>query len=86
MTEETTTNGASESSPPGKKQSKGIWKFRRKRKFENNFDENGNYIARDCDWKEMYADYYGPLVTDKHGHKAGKFSCKNTKNWGIRMY
>ncbi len=56
--------------PPQKKR---VWLFQRKRPFEENFDSSGQYIQRNRDWQEVYADYYGPVVEDEKSHKAGKF-------------
>ncbi len=47
--------------------------FPKKRKFEENFDSDSNFIPRDKDRLELYSDYYGPIIEDKKGHKAGKF-------------
>lgn len=68
--------------PKEKKKKKGFWLFRKKRPFEENFDENGNYIPRKHDRNELYSDYYGPLVEDDKGHKAGKFFLENYKELG----
>ena len=58
----------------GKKKKKGKrrW-FSKKRDFEKNYDEQGNYVPREKSRYEAYSDYYGPIIEDEKGHKAGKF-------------
>ncbi|WP_371803398.1 hypothetical protein [Candidatus Lokiarchaeum ossiferum] len=47
--------------------------FPKKRKWEENYDTNGEFISRSQDRLTLYSDYYGPIIEDKNGHKAGKF-------------
>ncbi len=57
--------------PPKKK--KRLRLFNKKRPFEENYDADGNFLPRKRVREEVYSDYYGPLVVDEKGHKAGKF-------------
>ena len=60
--------------------------FSKKRKWEENYDEYGNYVPRQKNRNERYSDYYGPIVEDKNGHKAGKFFFKEYEGFGHIHY
>jgi hypothetical protein len=47
-----------------------------------NYDENGKFIPRKNIWDEKYTDYYGPVVVDKDGDKAGSFFFKEYADFG----
>jgi hypothetical protein len=49
---------------------------------EIRYDQNGNFIPRKWNKDEKYTDYYGPIVVDKDGDKAGKFFFKEYAELG----
>ncbi len=64
-----------------KKKGKRRW-FSKKRDYEKNYDEQGNYVPREKSRHEVYSDYYGPMVEDEKGNKAGKFFFKEYNTLG----
>ncbi|MHA1900490.1 MAG: hypothetical protein ACTSWX_07655 [Promethearchaeota archaeon] len=67
----------------GKKKKKGKrrW-FSKKRDWEENFDQQGNYVPREKARHEVYTDYYGPIIEDEKGHQAGKFFFEEYNSFG----
>ncbi|MHA1647223.1 MAG: hypothetical protein ACTSVL_06595 [Promethearchaeota archaeon] len=63
------------------KKGKRRW-FSKKRDYEKNYDEQGNYVPREKSRHEVYSDYYGPMIEDEKGNKAGKFFFKEYNSLG----
>ena len=70
-----------ESKDKKKKKGKRRW-FSKKRDHKQNYDEQGNYVPREKKRQGVYSDYYGPMVEDEKGRKAGKFFFKEYNSLG----
>lgn len=83
LKEQTLEEMINEEEKKGEKKKKGKrrW-FSKKRDFEKNYDEQGNYVPREKSRHEVYSDYYGPMIEDEKGNRAGKFFFKEYNSLG----
>ncbi len=79
--EEQSFEGIIEDKEGKKKKGKRKW-FSRKRDWDKNYDQQGNYVPRQKSRHEVYTDYYGPIIEDEKGRQAGKFFFKEYNSFG----